>query len=698
MSNGKSNLLATYITYKELYESGKKDVYDVISEFIKYTVIEEKKNHYTRAELADCIETKFGIRVPNLVLHPATRRLSGISRKDKKYYIDYSKFKKDDMFNSIRDESIKLSEHILNQCFEYVRNNEPGIIMSYSESEIKNAFLKFLLDDVIDRELEKCFGKYVVHNSDDKVFVEQLNQIRAGHILYVGLSHNENVGSNHGMRNPLIIYLDMEILFNLVGYNGQLYQRIATDFLNIVNQINEDSNGLIKLKYFKETARDIERFFSKAESMVANHEIANPGLPAMVAIIKNCHRASDVVDVFSDFKLALRNMGIYEEEDINYYSSKYDKFNLEDQAIVKRFSESESDYIDNETRLTLVSNINKLRAGENFTDYAFCEAILLTETKVTLQMSEFFITEAETENDRHFVQLAVNMYTLTNVLWYRLNGKLNLCEYPSTVDTVIRAQTVLASIVNMNIVSMYQKSMSEYQDGNLTKEKLIERIAGLRKQSHIPESINADSIGEVAEFLSVADIEQYDEEMSYLSNEKNKAEAKVEVLTNQIAKNNEELKHKKETINKQNIIIQEKERKIKVFEKRNEIEKMKGELGEQNRKIEEYEKSKKRGNLIVKSTMSAIAVFGIIALIVAIKLIGWDKMDMITYVLGIVYAGVVLVVNLWKTNFGVSVVLEWFTNMIIKKKRLDVTEDERNSLVKEIKKLELELEMLENQV
>lgn len=96
--------------------------------------------------------------------------------------------------------------------------------------------------------------------------------------------------------------------------------------------------------------------------------------------------------------------------------------------------------------------------------------------------------------------------------------------------------------------------------------------------------------------------------------------------------------------------------------------------------------------------MSAIAVFGIIALIVAIKLIGWDKMDMITYVLGIVYGGVVLVVNLWKTNFGVSVVLEWFTNMIIKKKRLDVTEDERISLVKEIKKLELELEMLENQV
>lgn len=689
MEDNRNNLLATYITYKELYESGNKDVYDIISEFIKYTILDEGKTIYTRIELSDCIESKFGIVIPSLVLHSATKRLEGIERKERKYYIDLSKFDRDDKFETIQKQSLSLSDIILNQCLDYVKDNEHDIYSSYSSGEIKTAFLDFLLDKSVDLKLGTCFSKYVLQNSKNEEFIYQLNQIRAGHILYVGLSFNDNVGVNQGMQADITVYLDMEILFNLVGYNGLLFQKLSKDFLSIVQQINKNKNGSIKLKYFSETNREIDNFFAKAESLVRRHDIVNPGLPAMEAILKNCRSVSDVVDKHSDFKFELLEMGIVEDAKKNYYSSQYDKYNLEDQKIVDYFSESETDKNDNSTRLALVSHINKLRFGKPFTDYALCEAILLTETKNTIQMSEYFISELEENSDnKHYVPLAVNMYTLTNALWYRLNGALSVEKYPSTVDAVIRAQTVLSSLVNRNIYIKYKECINDYNEGILTKDKLIARISRFKNLSHIPEKIDEQSVEEIVEFLSDSDISKYDDEISMLVNENKQVQNKVLELEVAVEETKKSLASQSEIIKEQNNLIDAQKRKIREYEIIEKIKQKNKTLRKMKDAKNNYLESKRKCRTLILTILSALAVLILGGFIFAIIKIGWDWMEPITWVVGFAYAILLFVVGLWKNELGQSFIVQWAVDKLTESKKNSFIQADIDSLEEEIKVLE----------
>ena len=85
-----NKLLATYVVYKDLYKDRDIDVYDIISEFVKNVIIQERKLYYTQTEIARLVNNNFGFQIPSLVLKPAIGRVSGLRLTDGKYYVDYS--------------------------------------------------------------------------------------------------------------------------------------------------------------------------------------------------------------------------------------------------------------------------------------------------------------------------------------------------------------------------------------------------------------------------------------------------------------------------------------------------------------------------------------------------------------------------------------------------------------------------------
>lgn len=692
--------MATYITYKELYESGKKDVYDVIAAFIKNTVISEEKVVFTRTELADSIEKKFGIRVPDLVLHSATKRLNGVERKNKQYLFNLDKYTEDSVFNLIQSQSVRLSENIIKQCVDFINNEEELIKDSYSEKEIQDGFLKYLLDDKIDSKLGKYFGKFILENSKNESFINQLNTIKQGQILFIGLSYNDNVGSIQKMNEPLVVFLDMEILFNLVGYNGPLYKKISMDFLEIVNQINDVAPGSIILKYFDKTSKDIEKFFGKAEIVVENNETVNPGLPAMISIIKNCKSGSDVVDQYSDFLVQIHNMGIIEDDRINYYNPKYDQFNLEDDSIIKQYSNDESDYYDNATRLALISNINKLRLGKLYTDYLLCHAILLTETRNTLLMSNDYIAQERNDDSKQYVQLAVSLFTLTNLLWYRFNGKISNNELPSNNDCVLRSQVILSSLVSGNIVGLYEKSMQEYEKGDLSKEQLTARISGLRKKSNLLDNFNSiDSVNEAMEFLTSTSIDEYDEEISFLENEKKKAEEKVQDLENRVRRSGEELIDKQKKIDEQEVLLANKEKELETVKLEMQLHIKQKEYDDLTDKYDECKKNKDKKTKQVKKWLTIIIALIAVIIIVLICILGWNVMEPITYICGMIYTGILLTIGLWKNDFGTSKLIDIITSRLFSYNQLKIINDcpqKIASIEDEIKELKKTISIVTN--
>lgn len=54
-----------------------------------------------------------------------------------------------------------------------------------------------------------------------KKITEYLNSVREEVILYTGLNYNiDEIGS---LKRDLTLYLDMEVLFDIYGYNGKVF-------------------------------------------------------------------------------------------------------------------------------------------------------------------------------------------------------------------------------------------------------------------------------------------------------------------------------------------------------------------------------------------------------------------------------------------------------------------------------------------
>lgn len=441
--NNDNRILATYVTYKKLYVNKDTDVYDIISEFVKYVILKERKTSYSQLELLNLIIENFDFRIPSLVLKPAASRIKGVTFSDKKYCVDYSLVKASENFEQIQADAFKNNEVIMNDIICYIETRLSKKLNDDERGKVMNSFRRYILDEASSDEYVELISAFIIEKSEDAEYVNKIDYIREGHILYSGLSLNQHI-SECGWKNKLTIYMDMEILFHLAGYNGTIFQKIVEEFLELVSEANKEKK-YISLKYFNETKQEIDKFFDTAETIYKNNQMIKPGQTAMETIVGGCKSLVEIEEKQSQFYFLLSKNNIIEEKKSDFYTPKYEAANLES-----------SEFTDKELEdVRLISHINKLRNNRVFEDYAFAECILLSETGAVLEFSRKFISEKESELrsasgdfDKRLVPYAVNLYTLTNTLWYRLNKALNCMGEPTTVNSVIRAQIVLAKYIN----------------------------------------------------------------------------------------------------------------------------------------------------------------------------------------------------------------------------------------------------------
>lgn len=147
--------------------------------------------------------------------------------------------------------------------------------------------------DKIDSHFQKYISSYVIENSKNEEIQKQLDDIHEGLIIYTGITSELDYSKLGSWKNSLTLYLDQEILFHIVGYNGEFFKKQADDFLSLVSEINRKEK-LIKLLYFDSVKRDIEHFFNNAEAIVSGKMISN-GTIAMAFVTKDCFEPSDVI-------------------------------------------------------------------------------------------------------------------------------------------------------------------------------------------------------------------------------------------------------------------------------------------------------------------------------------------------------------------------------------------------------------------
>ena len=515
----KNNILATFVTYKKLYNDKNTDVYDIISEFARYIILKEHKPTYQQALFPMLLEKYFDFKIPILVLKPAIKRIEGVTLENKEYKINYDLLNNHNTFTSIQDDSIQKTEQIISDLINFISIKSPDFVVTEeSKEEVEYAFRRFILDEASNDPLTPYISAFIIEKSADTQYTKNINLIREGHILYNGLCQNDDV-SSQGWKDELTIYLGTEIIFHLAGYNGTTFQQLANEFLELISAANKQ-RILIHLRYFPDTKVEIEKFFTTAETLFSNNSVIRPGETAMISILKDCKAAIDITNKCNSLFYFLEKNKIYLETKNDFYAQKYNEFNLES----KEFAGTPE-----EKNIRLLSNISKLRGNNITSDYSKSKAILVSETSSVLDYSRIYTQEKQSlyhDNSKNTTSLAVNLYTITNILWYKLNRSLHGDNMPSTINSVIRAQIVLSKYVNESITEEYDKLMEQFKKGNIDKDEIASLILGMRRHSSKPESIIKEGVDDALALICEKDINKFKEdfELSHYAHEELKKE------------------------------------------------------------------------------------------------------------------------------------------------------------------------------
>ena len=491
------SILASYSTLKSMVDANQyKDAYQILAEFIQYIIVKNNIHTFGALQMKNLLFDEFGFNVPEAVVNAATKHISFISRNKRTYTVDSSTLKADESFEEKRDSAEATNSEIINLLISFAKSTDST--SDISENELTQEFIAFLLDDhqtVSTNKYTELIGRFVLKYESDEKVQSALTAIREGSIIYIGLNHNmKQVGS---IKKTLTLFLEMEVLFSLVGYNGEIYKKLALDFYEQIKNANSKEEK-IRLCYFSDVKNKIESFFYSAEQIVEG-KLQLYFTVAMNAIINGCENVSDVMGRKAHFYTTLESYGIVEDEETNYYASAYDAYNLETLSSDPRKSES----------LKHISHINKLRKGRVFQDNIDSEYLVVTNKWEIISTSIEQKRNRAKENKSHVCDYAVSVEWITNMLWYRLGNGLGGKDYPVNVNAALKARMLLASNISNRISELFYQKKGEYTDGIISERELALTIIYLRTKASTPDELSADTIEDDLKI----DVNSYEEEL-----------------------------------------------------------------------------------------------------------------------------------------------------------------------------------------
>lgn len=602
-----TTILASFATLKSLTDAKQyTNSYQILAEFISHIIKTKNLYVFTAVEMKHELEDTFGFDIPEAVVKTASKSLPFVTRENGAYTVDRSGFAVNKSFEETKVAAEKANLSIIDMLVSYVKKKNPQ--QEIDEDNLTREFIAFLLEDSAGSagRYTDIISEFILKHEKDAEIQKCLQTIQEGSILYIGLNYNViEIGS---ITKNLTIFLTTEVLFSLVGFNGEIHKQLAQDFFAQIRNANL-TDKRINLRYFPETKREIDSFFTSAEYIVEG-KMAGMETVAMKAIVNHCENASDVAIKKSDFYHTLQHIyGIIEDNRDDYYAKDKDIYNLEG---------PEHEDSQEQEGWKFVSHINKLKKGKIWGSSIESEYLLVTNTKSILQASREQVEQVKRDEGLERVgDYAVSVERMTNLLWYKLGNGFGGKNYPSNVNVALKARVVLASSISHSISEVYGKTREQYKSGEITEEQLAARIITLRQKTVLPEELEGDSIDDSMDF-SLEYLSRFEEEVK--TNKKLIEEQNAELQRIRVQGEQQKLQLTEQTkrITEQSEVIQQKSI---------ENERMALELNTYREKEVAAEKRKKRRQQILRFIFSIAWKVAIIAILVAFAIFLDQKVE-----------------------------------------------------------------------
>ena len=555
-STNNTPVLASFATLKSLNDSKKYvNSYQLLAEFISYIIDNQNLHTFTAVEMKNKLNNIFGFDVPEAIVKKASKKIAAVTREQDFYSVNSQKVVSDSLIGDTIKTAESENSNIINALFEYIKSKEPK--KKFSLDSLTQNFIAFLIEDQgnSSSEYTNLISEFVLKNENNVPLQNSLKAIKEGSILYIGLCYNINeIGS---LTQPLTLFLATEVLFGLVGFNGEIYKQLAQDLFSQVKSANSKSVK-IELRYFKDVKQEIDRFFGEAESIVEENKKFNNTV-AMKTIVNSCKTQADVLIKQTDFYYSLQyGFGILEDDKDNYYEKENEIYNLESMSNTGTQTQESWKFID---------HINKLREGKVFRSNIDAKYLIVTNSRSVLYASREQSEKNKNEEKLDYVNdYAVSVDKMTNILWYKLGKGFGKKSYPSNVDMALKAKIVLSATVAHNVSEIYASTKEQRRKGEITDEQLAARIISLHKKPILPEDFNGDSLDDIMDF-SPEYLSRYEEEVNLNKEALREKELQIQAIKQevgqQLKERDEELAKKDEQIKKLAVYQEKEEEKNK---------------------------------------------------------------------------------------------------------------------------------------
>jgi hypothetical protein len=521
-----NKLIASVVVFKELLDQ-EKDIYDIIAEFIKAALDFKDIWVFTSTEMTEYLEEIFDFTIPEAVIKTSLRKKM-VAQNILDY--DNGKYSRNKDFGILNShlkaqhtEKEKLYNEIQKRFIDHFKKNISKSDGDIDESMLQNELSYYLLGTPNgNSRYLKEISAYIIQNKNDLDFMEKLNVIREGLVLYTGIRYTSDLNELGSWKNDLTIYLDTDILFNATRLNGDLYYEIFNDFYKLVKEINANSkrksgSKKIKLKYFEETEKEIHNFFHVASLIVERKKSLNPSKIAMSEIVNGCSTKSDVIVKRNKFFLDLKSMNIDLEESKNYYQNN--KYIVEGHSVLEELEQisinakREFDEEKCKDYLQQFTKINYLRRGKNNLGFNKCGSVIITGNRFAHHISN----SKEIRENEGDIPFATDIDFVTDKFWFKLKkGFGGHDSRPKSFAIVTKAQIVLSSQISSTVHEKYTAINDKYKSGELSKEEVISLNYELRESALKPEDIVEENVQNSIDFVNNYTIENHLREQTLL--------------------------------------------------------------------------------------------------------------------------------------------------------------------------------------
>ena len=522
--------MAALAVFRTLYDR-KKNIYDVIAEFAKLDIAQYDRQSFFTHEMAGWLNEAYGMNVPDAVVERVLTRLKFVKKVgSRQYVVDNSDAAKKGVegLKSEMQDADAARQLLIEALVRYAEERKGENLGEEERVQLSKDFYSFVIDTAaVGTKYGDTISSFVVSISNDEAMRNAMNAVRQGVIVYEGLSYSTTgYGQIDALDQPITLYLDTEVVFDMMGFNGELHRKVFDEFYAYAQQINHrNKKDTIRFRYFDETYKDIENYFASAEAVVRRESQLDFSRPAMRYITGRCHESYQVAELKGELYGQLSKRNVTRDGQDDYYDSGNAQYAIESNDAIERYSgEYDADSVSR--TLHLLSCISIKRMGRNPKTFRNIGHVLVTRKALAFRMSK----DGEVTIGKS-LPLAMDMFGLTNQFWMALNKGVAIDgNLPASLDVVTKARIALGAIISETVSNQFKKIQEDHKNNKLSDEDYKRNIVFLSKQCISPERITADNVGSLV--VSPQQMDDYLAEMA-LKDQRHKCE--IERKDKQIA-------------------------------------------------------------------------------------------------------------------------------------------------------------------